>query len=242
MRPYFESEHATLYVGDCREVCADLPRRSVDLLATDPPYGVKWQSNRRGDRFDPIAGDDGTLDVPAVLGEIVGRVLRDKRHVYVFGFRPDELAEPLKLGGTSELVWDKAIIGPGNLTSPWAPSWERITFGAQYTRPSGRAAGGGRLSARMRSGAVLRFPRPNAAAVTRHPTEKPVPLMRALVESSSLAGETVLDPFAGSGSTLVAAVLAGRRAIGVELDERYAETAAKRLGAAEVLVHEMKGV
>ena len=242
MNAYFQSEHVTLYVGDCREVCAALPRQSVDLLATDPPYGVKWRSGRRRERFDTITGDDGTLDVPAVLGEIVGRVLRDKRHVYVFGYRPDELAEPLKLGGTSELVWDKAMIGPGNLASPWAPSWERVTFGAQYKAPSGRAAGGGRLSARMRSGSVLRFPRPNAVAVNRHPTEKPVPLMRALVESSSLAGETVLDPFAGSGSTLVAAVLAGRRAIGVELDERYAEIAAKRIEKAEKIVAEMATV
>ena len=76
MKPFFESEHATLYVGDCRDVCAELPRRSMDLIATDPPYGVKWQSRRRTESFDPIAGDDGTLDVPAVLGEIVGRALR----------------------------------------------------------------------------------------------------------------------------------------------------------------------
>lgn len=242
MNAYFQSEHATLYVGDCREVCASLPRQSVDLLATDPPYGVKWQSGRRRERFDTITGDDGTLDVPGILGQVVNRVLRRHRHVYVFGYRPDELSEPLKLGGTAELVWNKNQVNPGNLSLPWSASWERVSFGVFTPSTANREAGSGRLAARLRSGSVLTFPRPNSRAANRHPTEKPVPLMRALVESSSLAGETVLDPFAGSGSTLVAAVLAGRRAIGVELDERYAEIAAKRIEKAETIVAEMATV
>jgi site-specific DNA-methyltransferase (adenine-specific) len=64
----------------------------------------------------------------------------------------------------------------------------------------------------------------------RHPTEKPVMLLRQLIEASSLFGETVLDPFMGAGSTLVAAKAEGRKAIGVEVDERYCEIAASRMG------------
>jgi len=75
--------------------------------------------------------------------------------------------------------------------------------------------------------------------VLRHPTEKPVALMRLLIESSSLPGEIVLDPFAGVGSTLVAAVVTGRRAIGIEIDERYAEIAAERLRKAEAIAREI---
>lgn len=242
MTPYFQSEHATLYVGDCRDVCAELSRRSVDLLATDPPYGVKWRSGFREEQWDPIAGDDGTLDVPAVLGEIVGRVLREGRHVYAFGFRPETMAGPCRLGGTAELIWDKTILGPGDLSAVWGPTWERVAFGVYRPNGKEREMGRGRLAARLRAGSVLRMPRPNGKGVNRHPTEKPVPLMRMLVESSSLVGETVLDPFAGCGSTLVAAVLAGRRTVGVELDERYAETAAKRLEKAEKIVADMVGV
>lgn len=242
MNAYFQSEHATLYVGDCREVCASLPRQSVDLLATDPPYGVKWQSGRRRERFDTITGDDGSLDVPAVLGEITRHALRRHRHVYVFGYRPEALVSPLLLGSAAELIWDKEHVGPGNLAVPWAPSFERCTFGVHVKSRGERERGDGRLAARLRSGAVLRHSRVGGSAVTRHPTEKPVPLMRMLVESSSLVGETVLDPFAGSGSTLVASVLAGRRAIGVELEERYAEIAAKRIEKAEAIVAEMATV
>ena len=73
----------------------------------------------------------------------------------------------------------------------------------------------------------------------RHPTEKPVALMRLLIESSSLPGEIVLDPFAGVGSALVAAVVTGRRAIGIEIDKRYAEIAAERLRDAEAIAREI---
>lgn len=242
IRPYFQSDHATLYVGDCRDVYEELPRESVDLLVTDPPYGVRWQSGHRDEKFDPIAGDDGTLGVPEVLGKITRHALRTHRHVYVFGYRPGDLVTPLFLGGVAELIWDKEHVGLGNLAVPWAPSFERCAFGVHVKSQRQRERGDGRLAARLRTGSVLRCSRIGGVSASRHPTEKPVPLMRMLVESSSLVGETVLDPFAGSGSTLVAAVLAGRRAVGVELSERYAETAARRLEKAEALVRDMVGI
>jgi site-specific DNA-methyltransferase (adenine-specific) len=70
-----------------------------------------------------------------------------------------------------------------------------------------------------------------SGAVTTHPTEKPVRLIRELVESSSCFDEIVLDPFAGSGSTLLAAVLEGRKAVGIEISESFCADAAKRLSA-----------
>jgi site-specific DNA-methyltransferase (adenine-specific) len=133
------------------------------------------------------------------------------------------------------LVWDKEMLGSGDLTCPWGPSWEPITFGVYVSRPSGRKRGDGRLAARLRRQSVIRVPRPNAGQMEDrfkpHPTAKPVFLLRQLIESSSCLGETVLDPFAGHGSTLVAAAIEGRRAIGVELDESYCEATALRLSA-----------
>src|SRR4051794_24703041 len=223
----YQTDRATLYRGDAADLVGLLP--TVDLLCTDPPYGVRWESTLRAKRFGPLLGDDGTLDVPGLLGAISRTHLRPRRHAYVFGFRPDQLAEPLQLGGTAELVWDKSILGPGNLSLPWAPAHERISFGVRTPSPACRAKGDGRLSARLRAGSVLRHPRRNGTQVCRHPTEKPLGLMLELVESSSRSGDVVLDPFAGSGSTLVAAVLAGRRAIGCELDPRYVGVAIERL-------------
>jgi DNA modification methylase len=230
--PYYSGVMATLYLGDCRTVVPTLPRQSVDLLIADPPYGVGWQSGRRTEQFDRMAGDDATANWPNLLGELTKHVLREFRHVYVFGYGAEQLAGPLMLGGRCELVWDKDQPGLGDLSLPWGPEHERLAFGVYVTRPSGRARGDGRLAARLRQGSVLRAARPNAAAI-RHPDEKPVPLLRALVESSSCLGETVLDPTCGVGSTLVAAVLAGRKAIGIEIDQQYLDIAVDRVREAE---------
>lgn len=230
MTPYYERDGLVIYLGDCREVLPSLERDSADLVVTDPPYGVNFQSNRRvaSEAFDRIAGDDDAGWVPAALAEAC-RVLRDYRHAYVFG--PRELVgDPLT--AKVELVWDKCLLGSGDLALPWAPAHEPVTFAVLSRSASGRKRGDGRGAARLRAGSILRYPRPNGAGVSRHPTEKPVALLRRLIESSSLPGETVLDPFVGSGSTLVAAVAEGRKGIGIELDERYAETAARRVDAA----------
>lgn len=236
MDPYYQSERATLYLGDSREILPTLPRASVDLIATDPPYGVAFRSSMRppAERFDAIVGDDGSLDVLDALAAAV-LALRNCRHVYVFGYSPDDLRDPMKLGGTADLVWDKENTGMGDLSLPWAPAHERITFGVHVKSAANRERGDGALAARLRSASVLRVARPNSRGVSRHPTEKPVALMRRLIESSSSLGELVLDPFAGCGSTLVAAVLAGRRAVGIEVAEKYAEIAAKRLAEADAL-------
>lgn len=226
-----ESSRCTIVWGDCADLIGTLP--TADLLVTDPPYGVKWNSGRNGGRFGPLLGDDGTLDVPGLLGALARAHLRRARHAYVFGYRPAQLSEAMQLGGTAELIWDKGVMGPGRLESPWGPQHEVVAFGVHDQSAVGRAQGGGRLAARLRSGSVLRYQRPHAARVTRHPTEKPVALMRELIESSSRQGDLVLDPFAGSGATLVAAILAGRRAYGIELDHRYAELAVERVRSAE---------
>lgn len=148
MRILHQSELATVVLGDATDPAVIDAAPTYDLLCTDPPYGVRWQSGWRTDRFDVLAGDDGSLDVPAVLGAWVRR-LRDHRHVYVFGYSPDQLAEPMRLGGTSTLIWDKGRINGGDLRLPWAPGHEPITFGVYVPRKAGRAKGSGRLTARL---------------------------------------------------------------------------------------------
>jgi hypothetical protein len=239
------SDRATIIWGDCRdpEVIAAVPDW-YGLLCTDPPYGVRYNSGRSS-TFTEIAGDDGSVDWPAVLGQWVGpegtysRGLASKRHVYVFGYTAEQLAGPLRLGGTSDLIWDKAMCGMGNLELPWGPGHERITFGVHVKQKAARAAGDGRLSARLRTGSVLRYPRPNADGAKRHSNEKPVPLMADLIESSTVRGDLVVDPCAGSGSTGVAAVLEGRRAFLVEVDRQHAGEAVRRVQAAERIAAQM---
>jgi site-specific DNA-methyltransferase (adenine-specific) len=138
------------------------------------------------------------------------------------------------LSVTAGLIWDKSHVGMGNLTLPWGPEHEQFTFGVYDDNRSAarRKAGRGRLSARLRQGSVLQARRPNSGQV-RHPDEKPVALLRPLVESSSCLGETVFDPTAGVCSSGVAAVLAGRRWVGIELEESYCALGVDRLREAE---------
>lgn len=219
--PYYVRGDVALYHGDCADY-----QFECDLLLTDPPYGVEFKSGK-SDLWGPIEGD--ARESPAATVARIAHALkglRRGRHCYIFGNLP---LDSLPLCGITELIWDKQMIGMGDLTSPWGPEHERITFANYELSKANREKGYGKLSARLRKGSVLRSLRANSGRVKHHPTEKPVDILRQMIESSTVMGETVYDPFSGSGSTLVAALLEDRKAIGVEIDERYAEIAAKRL-------------
>ena len=227
IRPYWSSPDGRLviYHGAAENVLPSLPASSVDVLLTDPPYGQDYQSNRRPVALQKIANDDGTLDLEPILRSAL-RCLRRGRHVYIFG--PLDVSE-LPLASPVELIWDKGIVGTGALTVPWALSHERITFAVYEISKANREKGYGKLTARLRRGSILRHQRLQSGQVALHPNEKPVRLLQELIESSTVFEETVLDPFMGSGSTLEAAYLEGRQAIGIEIEERYCATAAERL-------------
>lgn len=229
MRPYYERTDLgiTLYHADCLDIAPSLPKGEIDLLLTDPPYGVQWRSNRptQRDMFPVMQGDSDTDGIYAALAAIIPSIRRG-RHVYIFGpFNPYSLP----LTEPTTLIWDKGIIGTGDLAKPWGPAHECITFATHELSKANREKGYGRMAARIRQGSVISVQRRQSGQVKRHPTEKPVALLRQLVESSSVYGEVVLDPFVGSGSTLVAALAEGRRAIGIEIEERYCAIAAERI-------------
>ena len=205
--PYYQDEHVTLYHGDCREITAWL---DADVLVTDPPYGMAYVSNSsKYGSTAPIAGDDSLA-------------LRDAM-VHMWGDGPALVFGTWRVDRPTNarhvLVWDKGDSpGMGDLSLPWGPSWEEIyVLGKGFT---GR-----------RGGAVLRVNTISAGSNERpdHPTPKPVPLMERLIERCPPG--VIADPFAGSGSTLLAAANLGRKAIGVEFEERYCEWIAKRLSS-----------
>lgn len=208
MKPYYEDEYVTLYHGDCRTLTEWM---TADVLVTDPPYGMAYESNFNRDRRNtkkgrPVAGDGDTSIRDDVL------VRWGDRPALVFG----RWNVPRPQGVHTRLVWDRVVHGMGNLASPWGPSDEEI-----YVRGVGFHG--------QRSGTVIRVPRLESGAKDRpdHPTPKPVALMELLI--AKCPGGVIADPFAGSGATLVAAMLQGRRAIGVEVEERYCELVARRL-------------
>jgi DNA modification methylase len=204
MEPYYKDELVTLYHGDCLEL-SDV-WTVADVLVTDPPYGMSYESGRVKDRPDrPIAGDD-TLQVRDAALAAWGSV----RPAIVFGTWRVEKPQGVKQTG----IWDKGDDpGMGDLSLPWGSSFEEF-----YILGSGFVG--------KRGGAVIRMNKPPVANRPDHPTPKPVALMERLIEKTV---GTIADPFAGSGATLLAARNLGRQVVGVELEERYCELIAKRL-------------
>lgn len=202
---YYQDDLVTLYHGDCRYLRYWL---DADILVTDPPYGIAYQSNwTKTQKNRPIAGDGD----PEIRDEALR--LWGERPAIVFG-RWDA---PRPAATRARLIWDKGESpGMGDLKMPWGRSDEEIyVLGKGFAGPRG--------------GSVLRSKVQSVADKTRpnHPTPKPVGLMELLI--AKCPPGVIADPFAGSGSTLVAAKLQGRKVIGVELDERYCEMAAQRL-------------
>lgn len=212
MDPYYQDEHVTLYHGDCLEL-ADL-WVSADVLVTDPPYGMDYGGfggrkgePRRSAGRHRIAGDNDLIARDSVLA-----VWAD-RPALVFG----RWTQPRPMGTRARLIWDKRPCGfTGDLSIPWGATEEEIyVLGTGFVGP--------------RSSNVLSVPTLMSGDRERpdHPTPKPVGLMEQLIRKCPPG--TIVDPFAGSGSTLIAARNLGRTAIGVELEERYCEIIANRL-------------
>ena len=173
---------------------------AADVLVTDPPYGMSYTS---GWQDRTIANDEDTSVRDAALA------MWGEKPALVFG-RWDQ---PHPIAARMCLTWDKGDWpGMGDLALPWGPSTEEI-----YVLGSGFVG--------KRSGSIVKGDR--LTGETQHPNQKPLGLLQRLL--AKCPSGVVADPFAGSGSTLRACKDAGRKAIGVELDERYCKVIVARL-------------
>ena len=216
MKPYYEDGSVTIYHGDCRGFLYDAAQGGMDaVMVTDPPYGMALKSGRGG-AFGPstIEGD-------------VDTALRDEA-LAIWGHLPalvmGRWSVPRPAGTRMVLTWEKGEhVGMGDLSLPWKPNTEEI-----YVLGSGFA--GHRGSSVIRVLAIAGTVGQAGKGTRLHPTQKPVALFRKLLEKCPQS--LILDPFMGSGTTLVAAAQLGRRAVGIETEERYCEIAARRFDQA----------
>lgn len=202
MSLYYEDDLVQLHHGDCREVTEWL---AADVLVTDPPYGMSYKPLRGSDGSkrwgtETVTGDSQPFDPSHLL---------PMRRAVLFG--ANWYADRLPASG-GWLVWDKT------------PRGEKAGFTASHAELAWTNVASRVTTIRLQWGGEAR----NGEGYY-HPTQKPVGLLRSIVERFSEPGEVIADPYAGSGSTLVAAREAGRRAVGVEIEERYCEVAARRL-------------
>jgi site-specific DNA-methyltransferase (adenine-specific) len=207
--PYYADGAATLWHGDCREITAWL---DADVLVTDPPYGIAWRYgvNKRRSSFghDGIVNDEDTTVRDEALA-----MWHTRRPGVVFG----TWAAPFP-ANVQVLVWRKPIdAGVVGSVTGFRRDTELIFLIGRWPRQDAR-----RSSVLVTNSNKNAYLRPG-----QHPHAKPVGLMETILEFTP-AG-VIADPFVGSGATLIAARNLGRRAVGVELDERYCEIAARRL-------------
>ena len=231
MSAYYQDDAVTLYHGDCREVMAGMADQSVAAVLTDPPYTERTHAGARTNSTKAPAGgrslsgegvgfvsitDEGLRAALAECGRVShGWVVATLayQHAFAYDERPPEGLRCLRLG-----VWVKTNPMPQISADRPGQGWESIAYMHRAdVKPAWN--GGGK-----HGNYVLPVKQGEA-----HPTSKPLAMVADWVEKFTNPGDTILDPFAGGGTTLRAAVNLGRKVVGVELDERYCEAIADRL-------------
>jgi site-specific DNA-methyltransferase (adenine-specific) len=215
--PYYEHGGIVIYHGDCAEVLPVL--EAVDLIMTDPPYNYGKDYGTHDDAMPPEQFESWLTH----RFRLAADRLRDGGMVYfTCSTQMMRLCESWDfLRFRQWLVWHRPNLVNVHAHSDWKQTWEPIYYGGKGTFRATRGV--------FPDSAVFTIPTPQTNFIEGryHVCQRPRKLIQAWL--SRAAGDVVLDPFAGSGTTLVAAKEMGRRAIGIEIEERYCEIAARRL-------------
>ena len=213
MKPYYEHGGITIYHGDCREILPQLD--PVDILLTDIPYNCSQESGGLREL------EYGAWDHNFAWQEYAELLLGAFRETVYIWCHETQLSHILETFRRADLIdrplaWVKRNPTVINGDKVWLPGLELCAFGKR--RGSG-------FYANCHPGWWF-----DGTDVDRfHPCQKPQSIFAAQIKASTIEGQMVVDPFMGSGTTLRAAKDSGRRAIGIEIEEKYCEIAAKRL-------------
>ncbi len=222
--PYYKDDWCAIYHGDCREILPLLPDKSIDLVLTDPPYGINFVPQRTYSkkRFHdiPIANDelngDKWLEWFHPINGLLYNCLKDDSVAYYFsGFNPYYYYYSMLKAGyeiKANLIWVKEVFGMGY---HFRRQYEQILVGFKGAPPVPKQALSDVIfSNRVSSNTIL------------HSCQKPTILIERLV--NQYPSDIILDPFLGSGTTTYCAKKLNRYSIGIEIEEKYCEVAAKR--------------
>ena len=213
MKPYYQDEWVTIYHGDCREILPQLPK--VDLVLTDPPYFLPNTQFRPEMRMASRMWSNFSF-AQVAFEQYLKLILAIAKEDFEFYLFTDEVSYPVvypllysSFYQTKAIVWDKGSIGLGG---KWRRQFEFILY-SHRGNPD-------------KSGSHSDIIKCKRGENKEHPYEKPVELLRAILELSM--PDLTVDPFMGVGSTLVASKSLNRKCIGIEIEEKYCEIAAKR--------------
>lgn len=241
MKPYYQDEAFTVYHGDCREIMPQLDASTVDITIADPPYNLDlpYGGARGVDRLEEFSYARWTQSWFTVAPQPLVTFTGTKNLAMWC-----QMCEPTWVG-----AWHKPNAAGGQPLNGFA-AWEPILFYGRPSVPVRHDSWSVPLTAQQ-MGSDRNTPRPgkirtNGIANTgkvqrgRHPCPKPLPLMWRMVNETTTVGQTVLDPFAGSGTTLRACKDLGRKGIAIETEEAYCEMIVEYLAQDVLTVWEVE--
>jgi len=254
-KPYFKGDNVVLYNGDALEVLAQFPENSIDMIFADPPYnlsngGMSVHAGRRvsvnkGD-WDKSRGFKDDYDFHYKWLEACKRVLKPEGTLWVSGtyhsiYQCGHAIQALDYRILNDISWFKPNASP-NLSCRFFTAshesliWARKEKKAKHIFNYDLMKNGNWLedpikkpNLQMRSVWSLGTPKPEEKKYGKHPTQKPLALLNRIILASTRKGAVVLDPFAGSSTTGVAALKYGRKFIGIDSDSSYLDVSIKRI-------------
>lgn len=240
VRPYYHDEAVgiTIYLGDCREILPSLSRECASVLLTDPPYGIVNRFGSRADSNGGVRTMQFEWDHAGVHEEVESGIaegvaaLTKVASCFIFSGLDliGSLVSIVRAAGfvVKPAAWAKECPPPAGKGNWWPSAFELAFYGYRGSAPFFDAD---KKRSNLFYADSYRFGQPGKVG---HPTQKPLSLITRLARTLIAPGATAIDPFMGSGTTLVAAKSLGRSAIGIDIEERYCEMAVRRL-AQEVL-------
>jgi len=255
LKPYYEKPKLKLYHADCLEVLAEMPENSVDMVFADPPYllsngGFTVHAGRRvsvhkGD-WDKSNGLQKDFDFHLAWINAVKRVLKPHGTIWISGTYHSiyQCGFALQVAGyhiLNDVAWFKPNASPNlscryftasHETLVWARKDKNAKHIFNYDLMKNGEWNGDFIKKpqmQMRSVWAIGTPKPNEKRYGKHPTQKPEDLLKRIILASTNKGDLVLDPFTGSSTTGIAAIVHGRKFVGIDLDKKYLDLSIKRI-------------
>jgi len=209
-----------IYNDDCLKLMKRIPDESIDVVVTDPPYGIKLTPQRKGGKFkNTVVKNDDNLDWLPELSNELYRVLKNNAACYVFcnwqSYDIFKQAFEKKFTIKNCIVWNKDWFGMGN---NWRPNHEFILLATK-----------GNFKTKSKNKSNILTHRRLHSSKMLHSCEKPLPLLEELIVESCNENDLILDCYCGSASTIEACLNTNRKFIGIEIDEDYFKIAKKRI-------------
>jgi site-specific DNA-methyltransferase (adenine-specific) len=216
--PYYRDWQSdiVIYNADCRDILPKIPDKSIDLVLTDPPYGVNHKS-----AGEPFMAGDSIKQLPLVM-PLFYKLIKEEGALFIFS-STEYLREALECFQIyfrmhNIIIWDKEIPRYPHHESHFRLQYEPIIYGSRGLHYLKKERGSDIIKCHIDRG--------NNRV---HPAQKPTDLLSELMKATQDIKNIILDPFLGSGTTLVAAKKLSRKAIGIEISEDYCKIAVERL-------------